>query len=269
MNLWPLPFLRIFPPSTPYSCLPSLLLEYFLPEVCQTLNHLFVWPCSGRNSQQGGGTTKAFFFICLGVVFFFKNLFFPPLLLPPHNKISSCAHKANLATLTTLRTLSSNLSFYMSFKSLNILNKFFHSIQVGASCNMHWVFDCSTFSLVLQVLQRHQLHNILTSTSFNWETFAFDNQYIKLNVIIHSSVYHHRKQAQIAHPHADKVFVLSTPPSCHVVCSPSSKQFKLENKQQNQKNDAARLASSSTFLFPSFCPHPFLAFCLLSYCKWV
>lgn len=47
-----LPFLWIFPPLTPY-CLPSLLLEYFLPEVCQTLNHLFACPCSGRNSQQG------------------------------------------------------------------------------------------------------------------------------------------------------------------------------------------------------------------------
>lgn len=77
MNLWPLPFLWIFPPSTPYSSLPLLLLEYFLPEVCQTLNHLFVWPCSGRNSQQGGGTTKAFLFICLGFVFcFFVVVFF-------------------------------------------------------------------------------------------------------------------------------------------------------------------------------------------------
>lgn len=244
MNLWPLPFLWIFPPSTPYSSLPLLLLEYFLPEVCQTLNHLFVWPCSGRNSQQGGGTTKAFLFICLGFVFwffvvvFFLSLFFPPLLLPPHNKISSYAQKANLATLTTLRTLFSNLSFYMIFKSLNILNKFFHSIQVGASCNMHWIFDCSTFSLVFQVMQRCQLHNILichrSALPLIGIFFPFDNRYIKLNAIIHSTFYHCRKQVQIPHPHADKVFVLSTPPSCHIVCSPASKKFKLENKEAMQ-----------------------------------
>lgn len=107
----------------------------------------------------GGRNNKGFFVYLLGY-FFFPNLFFPPLLHPPHNKISSYAQKANLATLTTLRTLFSNLSFYMSFKSLNILNKFFHPIQVGASCNMHWVSDCSTFSLVFQVMQRRQLHNI-------------------------------------------------------------------------------------------------------------
>lgn len=110
-------------------------------------------PARGRNN-------KGFFVYLLGF-FFFKNLFFPPLLLPPHNKISSYAQKANLATVTTLRTLFSNLSFYMSFKSLNILNKFFHSSQVGASCNMHWVFDCSIFSLFFLVKQRRQLHNIL------------------------------------------------------------------------------------------------------------
>lgn len=85
-----LPFLWIFPPLAPYSCLPSLLLEHFLPEVCQTHNHLFVWLRSGRNSQQGGGTTKAFC-LCFFVLFSKKN-FFPP---TSHNKISSCAHKAN------------------------------------------------------------------------------------------------------------------------------------------------------------------------------
>lgn len=109
----------------------------------------------------GGEEQQRLFCLFAWGFFFFKNLFFPPLLLPPHNKISSYAQKANLATLRTLRTLFSNLSFYMSFKSLNILNKFFHSIQVGASCNMHWVFDCSTFSLVFQVMQRRQLQNIL------------------------------------------------------------------------------------------------------------
>lgn len=154
-----LPFLWIFPPLTPY-CLPSLLLEYFLPEVCQTLNHLFACPCSDRNSQQGEQQQRLFcLFACCFL--FILNIFFPPLLLPPHNKISSCAQKASLAILTTLTTLFSNLSLCMSFKSLNILNTFFHSTQGGPFCNMLWVSDCSTISLVFQLMQRCQLHNIL------------------------------------------------------------------------------------------------------------
>lgn len=140
MNLWPLPFLWIFPPLTPYSCLPLLLLEYFLPEVCQTLNHLFAWPCSGRNSQQVEEQQRLFCLFAWGLVFSFLKTLSCLLSSSPHNKISSYAQKADLATQTTLRTLFSNLFFYMSFKSLNILNKFFHSIQVGASCNMHWCF---------------------------------------------------------------------------------------------------------------------------------
>lgn len=107
-----LPFLWIFPPLTPY-CLPSLLLEYFLPEVCQTLNHLFACPCSGRNSQQGEQQQRLVYLL---VVFcLFLTFFFPPLLLPPHNKINSCAQKVSLAILTTLTTSFSNLSLCMSW----------------------------------------------------------------------------------------------------------------------------------------------------------
>lgn len=181
LNLWPLPFLRIFPPLPPHSCLPSVLLEHFLPEVCQTLNHLFVRPCSGRNSQQGGGTTKAF---CLYYYFFFIEPFSS--LQPPHNKISSCAQKANLATLTTIITLFSNLSFYMSFKSLNILNKFFHSIQVGASCYMHLAFWLLNIFIVFsgnaELPTPQYSHLPWISSSFNWETLL-----LTINTLSHQS----------------------------------------------------------------------------------
>lgn len=140
MNLWPLPFLWTFPSLTPYSCLPSLQLEYFLPEVCQTSITCLHGHAPAEAPSKGEEQQRLFcLFGCLvcWFCFFLKNFFFPHLLLPPHNKISSYAQKANVATQTTLRTLFSNLSFYMSFKSLNILNKFFHSVQVGASHNMH------------------------------------------------------------------------------------------------------------------------------------
>lgn len=66
-----LPFLWVFPPLTPH-CLPPLLLEYFLPEVCQTLNHLFACSCSGRNSQQGEQQQRLVYLLvvfCLFLIF--------------------------------------------------------------------------------------------------------------------------------------------------------------------------------------------------------
>lgn len=73
-----LPFLWIFPPLTLY-CLPSLLLEYFLPEVCQTLNHLFACPCSGRTSSKGSNNKDLF--ICFLFFVYFKH--FLPSSSPP------------------------------------------------------------------------------------------------------------------------------------------------------------------------------------------
>lgn len=150
---------------------------YFFPQLLILVSLHFCWNISSlrcakplitclygqalAETPSKGEEQQRLFVYLLGLGLFFLNLFFPPLLLPPHNKISSYAQKANLATLTTLRTLFSSLSFYMSFKSLNVLNKFFRSLQVGASCNMHWFSDCSTFALVWQVIQRRQLHNIL------------------------------------------------------------------------------------------------------------
>lgn len=73
-----LPFLWIFPPLTPY-CLPSLLLEYFLPEVCQTHNHLFACPCFGRTSSKGSNNKDLF--ICFLFFVYFKH--FLPSSPPP------------------------------------------------------------------------------------------------------------------------------------------------------------------------------------------
>lgn len=61
--------------TSPFTCA-----AVFPPEVCQTLSHLFGWPCSGRNSQQEGGTTKAFLFVCLCCWHFFFPQTFSSLL---------------------------------------------------------------------------------------------------------------------------------------------------------------------------------------------
>lgn len=152
-------------------------------------------------------------------------------LLPPTIKLVAVLTRQTIATLTTLKTLFSNSSFYMSFKSQNILNEFFHPMQVGSSCYMHlcfWLNILTGLSGGGEAPTQHYCNVPWISISINWQTFAFNNQYIKLYAMLYGSVYHHSKQ-EIPHPHTDKLLVLSTPPSCHAVCSPTSKKIKLEN----------------------------------------
>lgn len=105
-------------------------------------------------------------------------------------------------------------------------------MQVGSSCYMHlgfWLNILTGFSGDGEAPTQHYFNVPWISISFNWKTFAFNNQYIKLYAMLYGSVYHQSKQEENPHPHTDKLFLLPAPPSCYAVCSPTFKKIQLEN----------------------------------------